>query len=239
MEQGILDLYQGRFEDALTRARDLQSGRGQYAIRRWPAWGHWLAGYAHAYRGDVELSSATPSTRQGTDFSSEPLIRAVIDCEAGERFLSRIELSLNGGDPLGELPDAWGAMSPRQHDDARLILADHRLAAGDLSRARRKLEAVLASPSNEAARWNAELGLAEVRRLMSEPSPGFESVREHARAVGGRLLEVQAVLGLGRCGAMTPEQVQAEFVAQPLQLGPSLTIEQLVAADPPMLWLVT
>jgi len=237
LEQGILDLYQGRFHDARSRAADLQSERGRYAIQRWPAWGYWLDGFALAYLGDLDQSMESFGTAKAY-FSTE-IPRAVADCVIGEMFCRRVAVAVDGTPPESGLPPEWEAMSPRQRDDVRLVLADHRLAAGDVETAAEYLGAVLRAPSNEVARWWAELGMAEIRRLRLQQGPGFSRVRDHAQRVGARWLELQALAGMMRSEELTEDDAIGEIQRDPPQVGPDWHLGDNRSGRPPILWMVT
>jgi hypothetical protein len=239
LELGILADYQGRFADALDRADDLRTQRGRYAIQRWSGWGHWLAGTAHVYRGELADAEKDFDTAE-TIFSSDPASGALADVDIGRLMLHRARLA------VGEIPEPPRQLvditrcRKRVRDDDALVRADIALGQGDLDEASRLLDTVRSAPSSEVAALWCELGTAEIlhRRASADSGPIFGRLCDRAQQVGARWLQIQALIGMAVTGQATWLEVEDVVSQAPLQLPAPAKAMMLSRDSNRVLWMV-
>lgn len=234
LEQGILDLYEGRFTDACRRAADLKDNRGRFAIQRWLSWGHWLEGTARIYL--LELDRAGEELRTAAErFSVEDASKYSYDVLSSQLLAARVARALGVTFDQPREPD-WEGLSPRQRDDLRLLKADIAIGERDPSGASALVQPIVEQPSNVMALLWARLVMAEVGRATSGTADGFEQLRQEARSRGIPWPELQATAGLIRAGQHDAEDDWRELTAG-MQLPEDLTlVEALQLGDVPVLW---
>jgi hypothetical protein len=207
LEQGILDLYVGRFNDALHRGWDLRERRGRFAVRRWRAWGHWLSGIASVFR--LDLSMAEEHLREAGDYFK--MVREwphLADVQSAQLLLVRVRMALR---VVADMPDQVDKrhLSTRQRDDLLLVEADIAIAQGDVERAGRLAGQVSANPSNVMAELWSEFVLGELARRDGRGSRRLVAVRDRAHQRGALWLELQALRALAKDGAAATSDIEA------------------------------
>lgn len=230
LEQGILDLYAGHFDDAAHRGWDLRERRGRFAIRRWRAWGQWLSGTAAVYQLDLKVAS-DQLCAAATYFLSVNEWSHLADVRSAQLLLARVQKA--AGVPV-VLPDPVDGqyLSPRQHDDLRLVRADLALADGDADRARTLAEHVAGAPSNVPAAMWSELILAEFDRRDGRGTERLRALADDARAAGASWLELQALRSMARDGDPVSSEVAALQASMQLPDYDGLR-------EPPPIWSLT
>jgi hypothetical protein len=240
LEQGILANYQGRFADALDRAEDLHGQRGRYAIRRWAGWGHWLAGSAHVYRGELADAAAQFDAAEAV-FVTDPASGAMADVDIGRLMLHRAQLAAGAAsEPPPQRADLRRCHK-RVHDDNALVRCDIALAHGNLNEASRLLDTVRQHPSSHAAGLWCELGTAEIERRQGRQTAiqAFRRIHRATRQMGARWLQLQAQIGLALMGEIPWQELEDELAADPPQL-PAVATTAMVSRDSDrVLWMVS
>ena len=242
LESGAAAIYEGRFDQSLRRAFELQYRRGRYAIRRWQSWGGWLEAMTHCHLHDPREAESALS-RAFDRFDEEGYEGALAELETVGLLAERVRRATEKAH-TADMPQVSNRIrTPRQQDDLDLALGDLELASASpagVPRARQHYEAVAEKPSCPVAAAWAGLGLAEVARREGrtrEASEEFEALVAHSRERGATWLEAQAVLGLH---LTAPERAVAAW----LDLRPRLPnapddINALAFGDPRVLWTIT
>jgi hypothetical protein len=254
LEQGVLDLNQGRFSDALGRGSDLVAMRGRYAIQRWGAWGHWLLGAAHIYQLQIEAGmadvgaaddwfAAVGDARQRVDGRIMALLAARVSQALGVSEPPLISKVLGQGGPSPAKSPSSGArhapITERQRDDIALVEADIALGQGRVDDGARLVSGMTRRPATTIGGHWAELVRTEVTRSRGgDAIPGFTAVAAQSGRIGATWLQLQAVAGLARCGA-PGAAARWDQLAGAMQLNSIERLRQLTFADRPLLWAVT
>lgn len=230
LEQGILDLYIGRFDDALHRGWDLRERRGRFAIRRWRAWGHWLSGTASVFR--LDLGSAVEHLEKADGyFDAVSEWSHLADVRSVQFLLARVRMALGvAADPPNEVDGH--PLSSRQRDDLLLVKADIAIARGDFELAALLAGRVAGDPSNVMAELWSEFALGELERRGGNGTSRLVGVRGRAHERGALWLELQVLHALAREGAEVTSEILA--IEATMQL-PSYDDFD----DPPPLWCLT
>ncbi len=242
LESGSAAIYQGRFDDALRRAFELQYRRGRYAIPRWQSWGGLLEATARCYLRDPDAADQAIA-RAADRFDDEGYEGALADLDAVGLLAERVRRALDAKSarkPVPPVPDR--ERTPHQQDDLDLIVGDLELGHGTadgLIAARARYEAVAGRKSDQITTSMAALGLAEVTRregAASEAADAFAALAQDARARGATWLEAQAVYGLHLAD---DARAAAPWRDLRQRLPAPVTLADMALGEPRVLWTLT